>query len=128
MNELIETCGDSNFLSSDEGGAVIQAIEARPFRDTTPVGGEELNIMQPALRLALANAGSTEAQVAVPNEVPGEPPIALNAAGQQVPVSIDMLDQARSYDERIGMVRGFTRDNPTRAALAVRDMIKSDAR
>ena len=56
VNELIETCGDSNFLSSDEGGAVIQAIEARPFRDTTPVGGEELNIMQPALRLALANA------------------------------------------------------------------------
>ena len=27
VNELIETCGDSNFLSSDEGGAVIQAIE-----------------------------------------------------------------------------------------------------
>ncbi|MBA3879386.1 MULTISPECIES: flagellar basal-body MS-ring/collar protein FliF [Sphingomonas] len=79
-------------------------------------------------RLALANSGSSEAQVAVPNEVPGEPPIALNAAGQQVPVSIDMLDQARSYDERIGMVRGFTRDNPTRAALAVRDMIKADAR
>ena len=79
-------------------------------------------------RLALANSGSSEAQVAVPNEIPGEPPIALNAAGQQVPVSIDMLDQARSYDERIGMVRGFTRDNPTRAALAVRDMIKADAR
>ena len=79
-------------------------------------------------RLALANSGSTEAQVAVPNEIAGEPPIALNAAGQQVPVSIDMLDQARSYDERIGMVRGFTRDNPTRAALAVRDMIKADAR
>ncbi len=79
-------------------------------------------------RLALANSGSTTAQVAVPSDVPGEPPIALNAAGQQVPVSIEMLDQARNYDERIGMVRGFTRDNPTRAALAVRDMIKADAR
>jgi flagellar M-ring protein FliF len=43
------------------------------------------------------------------------------------PVSIEMLQSARSYDERVGLVRGFTRDNPTRAALAVRDMIKDDA-
>lgn len=41
------------------------------------------------------------------------------------PVSIEALESARNYDDRIGMVRGFTRDNPTRAALAVRDMIKS---
>lgn len=41
------------------------------------------------------------------------------------PVSIEALESARNYDERIGMVRGFTRDNPARAALAVRDMIKS---
>lgn len=52
----------------------------------------------------------------------------FDEAGEPVrpPVSIEMLDQARGYDERIGMVRGFTRDNPTRAALAVRDMIKAD--
>lgn len=44
------------------------------------------------------------------------------------PVSIDMLESAgNSYDERVGLVRGFTRDNPARAALAVRDMIKADA-
>lgn len=44
------------------------------------------------------------------------------------PVSVDMLQsgQAKSYDERVGLVRGFTRDNPARAALAVRDMIKAD--
>jgi flagellar M-ring protein FliF len=44
------------------------------------------------------------------------------------PVSIDALESARNYDDRIGMVRGFTRDNPARAALAVRDMIKADAK
>ena len=43
------------------------------------------------------------------------------------PVSLDQLDGARSTDDRIGAVRGFTRDNPARAALAVRDMIKADA-
>jgi flagellar M-ring protein FliF len=42
------------------------------------------------------------------------------------PVSLDQLEQSRGYDERIGAVRGFTRDNPARAALAVRDMIKAD--
>jgi flagellar M-ring protein FliF len=42
-------------------------------------------------------------------------------------VSIDMLESSRGYDDRVGLVRGFTRDNPTRAALAVRDMIKTEA-
>ncbi|QNQ09320.1 flagellar basal-body MS-ring/collar protein FliF [Sphingomonas alpina] len=52
----------------------------------------------------------------------------LNASGQPQPgppVSIDAIAGAQNYDDRIGMVRGFTRDNPARAALAVRDMIKS---
>lgn len=44
-------------------------------------------------------------------------------------VSIDMLaDRGNGYDDRVGLVRGFTRENPARAALAVRDMIKADAR
>ncbi|MCW3834827.1 flagellar basal-body MS-ring/collar protein FliF [Sphingomonas canadensis] len=42
-------------------------------------------------------------------------------------VSVDMLDNpSHSYEERVGLVRGFTRDNPARAALAVRDMIKAE--
>jgi flagellar M-ring protein FliF len=44
------------------------------------------------------------------------------------PVSLDRLEQSRGTDERIGAVRGFTRDNPARAALAVRDMIKAEAK
>ena len=43
-------------------------------------------------------------------------------------VDASMLDQpGEGFDERVGMVRGFTRDNPARAALAVRDMINADA-
>ncbi|WP_374944160.1 flagellar basal-body MS-ring/collar protein FliF [Sphingomonas sp.] len=42
------------------------------------------------------------------------------------PVTLDQLETTRGYDQRIGAVRGFTRDNPARAALAVRDMIKSE--
>jgi flagellar M-ring protein FliF len=60
-----------------------------------------------------------------------QPRLALGTgeAGQPglAPVSIDMLESGRGYDDRVGLVRGFTRDNPARAALAVRDMIKSDA-
>jgi flagellar M-ring protein FliF len=43
------------------------------------------------------------------------------------PVSLDQLENSRTFDERVGAVRGFTRDNPARAALAVRDMIKAEA-
>lgn len=44
------------------------------------------------------------------------------------PVGLDQIETSRSYDERIDAVRGFTRDNPARAALAVRDMIAADAK
>ncbi|RYE88644.1 MAG: flagellar M-ring protein FliF [Hyphomicrobiales bacterium] len=50
-----------------------------------------------------------------------------DGAMPQPAVSIDMLERnGNSYDDRVGLVRGFTRDNPARAALAVRDMIKAD--
>ncbi|HEX8555297.1 MAG TPA: flagellar M-ring protein FliF C-terminal domain-containing protein, partial [Sphingomonas sp.] len=53
--------------------------------------------------------------------LPGQPSVAAA-------VSLDQIDQVRGFDERIGAVRGFTRDNPARAALAVRDMIKADGK
>ena len=65
-----------------------------------------------------------------PRAATGQP--ALAAAGPdgtpQVAgtVGLDQIGQAQGYDERIGAVRGFTRDNPARAALAVRDMIQAD--
>ena len=43
-------------------------------------------------------------------------------------VSLDRLEESQTVDDRIGAVRGFTRDNPARAALAIRDMIKADAK
>ncbi len=53
---------------------------------------------------------------------------ALAAPAEAEPVSMAMLETATGYDDRVGLVRGFTRDNPTRAALAIRDMIQSDAK
>lgn len=58
----------------------------------------------------------------------GQPMDAADGISIAAPVSLDQLERSRGYDDRIGAVRGFTRDNPTRAALAVRDMIKADAK
>lgn len=69
----------------------------------------------PTDRPALAMTGDDASGTGAQPERQGPPPI-----------SIEMLDNARSYDERVGLVRGFTRDNPARAALAVRDMIKAE--
>ena len=52
----------------------------------------------------------------------------MSGADGATPVGVDAMADARNYDDRIGMVRGFTRDNPARAALAVRDMIKADSK
>lgn len=75
--------------------------------------------------LPLPGAKGTEPAVAAPVGEDGQP--AAPDAAPPAPVSIEMLQSARSYDERVGLVRGFTRDNPTRAALAVRDMIRDGA-
>lgn len=71
---------------------------------------------QQRLALGRDTSGQSNGSESNPAAMPGQP------------ISIDALAGARNYDDRIGMVRGFTRDNPARAALAVRDMIKSDAK
>ena len=58
----------------------------------------------------------------------GEGGMVIDGATVHEPISLAQLEQSNGVDERIGAVRGFTRDNPARAALAVRDMIKSDAK
>ncbi|KQM96771.1 flagellar basal-body MS-ring/collar protein FliF [Sphingomonas sp. Leaf25] len=73
--------------------------------------------------------GALPAPDAVTLDENGEPLAgAAPGAPPREAVSIEMLESARSYDDRVGLVRGFTRDNPARAALAVRDMIQSDAK
>ncbi|MDR6788974.1 flagellar M-ring protein FliF [Sphingomonas sp. BE138] len=52
----------------------------------------------------------------------------LEQIAVQAPVSLDQIETSQSYEERIDAVRGFTRDNPARAALAVRDMLGADAK
>ncbi|MGI4731954.1 MAG: flagellar basal-body MS-ring/collar protein FliF [Janthinobacterium lividum] len=63
----------------------------------------------------------------------GTPDGAGEAAGENgvaavlPPVTLEQIETSSSFDERVGAVRGFTRDNPARAALAVRDMIRAEA-
>ncbi|MFD1034204.1 flagellar basal-body MS-ring/collar protein FliF [Sphingomonas hankookensis] len=70
-----------------------------------------------------ADAAASSAAAAAALAAPAGP---IPGAAEQV--SMEMLESARSYDDRVGLVRGFTRDNPARAALAIRDMIQSDAK
>ncbi|MFD1613395.1 flagellar basal-body MS-ring/collar protein FliF [Sphingomonas tabacisoli] len=55
-----------------------------------------------------------------------------SAEGEQViarpPVSVEALENAQGYEDKVKLVRDFTRDNPARAALAVKDMIRSDGK
>ncbi|MEH3045765.1 flagellar basal-body MS-ring/collar protein FliF [Sphingomonas adhaesiva] len=76
---------------------------ALPIRGDAGVGGEQAPARAPSL----------------------EDDDGITVAG---PVALDQIETSRNYEERITAVRGFTRDNPARAALAVRDMIAVDAK
>ena len=57
----------------------------------------------------------------------GAPMGAADGVQLPTPVSPQMLSgSGLSLGDRVGLVRDFTRDNPARAALAVRDMIRTE--
>ena len=60
-------------------------------------------------------------------DAPAEAPVpSLGAAiGRRPQLELEQIESAQSYDQKVKLVRDFTRDNPARAALAVRDMIKA---
>jgi flagellar M-ring protein FliF len=58
---------------------------------------------------------------------PDGQPVAGTIGVQQPAVTLDEIEDTNNFNDRITKVRGFTRDNPARAALAVRDMIRSEA-
>jgi flagellar M-ring protein FliF len=55
----------------------------------------------------------------------GDEPRARQSSSRSTSTSLEMLDSARSYDDKVALVREFTREDPTRAALAVKEMIRS---
>ncbi len=57
----------------------------------------------------------------------GEPQVESlsTAIGRRPSLELEQIESAQSYDQKVKLVRDFTRDNPARAALAVRDMIKA---
>ena len=81
---------------------------------------------------ATALADGTKGDGAALTDGSGEDGEGKGADGEQIavqpPVSLDQIETSQSYEERIDAVRGFTRDNPARAALAVRDMLVADAK
>jgi flagellar M-ring protein FliF len=83
--------------------------------------------VRPLTKALLKKRDEAQPRLALGREMGGTAADAAPGAPNLPPVSIDALEGTRGYDNRIGMVRGFTRDNPARAALAVRDMIKADS-
>lgn len=81
---------------------------------------------------ATALADGTKGDGAALTDGSGEDGEGKGPDGEQIavqpPVSLDQIETSQSYEERIDAVRGFTRDNPARAALAVRDMLVADAK
>jgi len=43
------------------------------------------------------------------------------------PVTMEMIEATRDYEKRAALIRAFVRQDPARAALVVRDLIRADA-
>ena len=89
---------------------------------------EELTAEAAAADAALIEAGAVPTFLKAPS---AEGTAAVDEDGEPIPgarqtsVSLEMLDSARSYDDKVALVRQFTREDPTRAALAIKEMIRS---
>lgn len=87
---------------------------------------------KPMLKKVSAAMGKrAEQQAAQRSSVGGE--IAAAVADQaradpSTPVTLAMIEGARSYETRAALIRNFVRQDPSRAALVVRDLIRADGK
>jgi flagellar M-ring protein FliF len=61
------------------------------------------------------------------DEVGKEIAAALASENRSDKVTIDMIEAAPSYEARAALIRSFVRQDPARAALVVRDLIRADS-
>lgn len=122
-------------ISRKFAGADAEPVAAAKWYDNSLVPMLARNVTAIAIALLVLFLGVrplTKALLKKREDAPSSgQSLAIGAAGGVAvapAVGLDQLTQPQSLDERLGAVRGFTRDNPARAALAVRDMIKADGR
>lgn len=91
-----------------------------------------LGVARPLLkrRAAAAPAGEAAAVGAASPKVKGEIAVAVAArdGGPDGQVTLEMIENAPGYAARAEMIRQFVKQDPARAALVVRDLIRSDAK
>jgi flagellar M-ring protein FliF len=82
-------------------------------------------------RSAAARAKAAEGPAATRGSMGGEIAAAFADQIQNDPnakVTLEMIEAANSYDTRAALIRNFVRQDPARAALVVRDLIRSDSK
>ncbi|HYJ52938.1 MAG TPA: flagellar basal-body MS-ring/collar protein FliF [Allosphingosinicella sp.] len=88
-------------------------------------------IGRPLLRKTSAFAAArTERRSAARAEVGGEIASVLadrSRSDLDMKVSLEMIEATRDYEQRAALIRAFVRQDPARAALVVRDLIRTDA-
>ena len=82
------------------------------------------------VQAAIASGGGrVPARGAASPAVRGEIAAALaegSAHGFDTSVTLDMIEATRDYENRAALIRDFVRQDPARAALVVRDLIRAD--
>lgn len=78
-----------------------------------------LVIARPVLKRVLAKSDA-------PAALPGLIPIDIRAAGDDAPITVEMIEGSPAYEARAALIRGFVKQDPARAALVVRDLIRNE--
>ena len=107
------------------------ALVARNLTALVVAGLVIFGIAKPLMkRGGAALAKRAEAQVSQRQAVSGEIAAAIASQATNDPnarVTLDMIESAHSYETRAALIRSFVRQDPARAALVVRDLIRSDS-
>jgi flagellar M-ring protein FliF len=107
------------------------AMLARNLTALVVAGLVIFGIAKPLMkRGGAALAKRAEAQVSQRQAVSGEIAAAIASQATNDPnarVTLDMIESAHSYETRAALIRSFVRQDPARAALVVRDLIRSDS-
>ena len=84
-------------------------------------------IGRPLLKRRAAAPASPREKAQIGREIAGAIQDRGSDAGQPGGVTLDMIESAPGYAARAALIRDFVKQDPARAALVVRDLIKSEA-
>ena len=113
-------------LAEEEAAQVLSLLQPEEVQH---LGGAMFGVAKPLLKRRAAAAAEAPPRPSQKSAIGNEIAAVIAQEARADPnrmVTLDMIEAAPGYSDRAALIRNFVRQDPARAALVVRDLIRAD--